>query len=446
MRHTFLGGVHPKEKKSMSRDSELRIFNPTGELVFPLAQHIGKPAIPVIKKGDAVSAGQLIAEADGFVSANIYSSCSGTVKALERRRTVSGDMLDCIVIDNDGQFTTAEGVGEPRDASQMTNEEIIECVKWAGIVGLGGAGFPTHVKLQPKEPEAVKYVIANGAECEPYLTCNDQLMRAQAEAIVAGLRLVLRLFPNAEGVICIERNKPEAIAAMKAAAGEGISVLPLTTKYPQGGEHSLIQCVTGIDYPVAMLPAEVGCIVLNVGTLYAIERAVCHTEPLFTHVLTVSGVVNTPTNFIVRDGTSFAELIEAAGGVKAKGVRKVICGGPMMGLAVGTTEVPVQKTTNGITLFSFDPVQQAEEQKTACLRCGRCTTVCPMGLLPQLMAEAAEHGYYERYEKQLYGLECISCGSCSYICPSKRVLTQVFKQMKTEILAQKRAAQAGGAT
>ncbi len=447
MHHTFRGGVHPDDRKALSRQAPLRRFDPTGEMVFPLAQHIGKPAKAVVKKNDPVLVGQVIGQADGYVSANIISSCSGKVKAVEKRRIISGALAECVVIENDGLFTPIEGLGEPQDTSAMTPDEILSKIQQAGIVGLGGAGFPAHVKLKPANPAAIRYVIANGAECEPYLTCNDQLMRTEARAIIDGLRLVLRLFPNARGYVGIEDNKPEAIEAMRqAAAGiEDIEVLALHTKYPQGGEHNLIQTVTGIDYPVAKLPADVGCVVSNVGSIYAIERAVAHNEPLFTHVLTVSGdAVKEPANFIVRDGTCFRELVEACGGVKGDGPKKVLSGGPMMGFAVGSLDVHVQKTTNGITMMSDDEAETAQAQMTACLHCGRCTTVCPAGLIPQLMADAAENGDYERYEKKLYGLECVACGSCTYICPAKRPLTQIFKQVKAEITAIKRAAQAGG--
>ncbi len=448
MRDTFRGGVHPKEHKDLSRKAALRVFDAKGELVFPLAQHIGKPAKAIVKKGDPVLVGTRIAEADGFVSANVICSCSGTVKAVEKRRTISGAMQECIVVDNDGQYTEAEGIlKQPIDAESLQKQDILSAVKDAGIIGLGGAGFPTHVKLAPKDPLAIKYLIANGAECEPYITCNDQLMRGSAKEIVEGMEIVLKLFPNAQGVIAIENNKPEAIAAMEKAANghKRIRVLGLRTKYPQGGERSLIKVIAGVDYPITKLPADVGCIVDNVGTIYAIGRAVLYHEPLFRHVLTVTGeAVREPSNFIVRDGTSFQELIEAAGGLK-EGVEaaKVISGGPMMGIAVGTTEVPVTKTTNAITVLAEDPVEKADRKMTACLHCGRCTTVCPNGLMPQMMADAVAAGDYERYEKKLFGLDCISCGSCTYICPAKRPLTQTFKQTKSEIMARKRAAQGG---
>ena len=443
---SFRGGVHPAGKKELSRNTPLSKFDPTGELVFPLAQHIGKPAKPIVKKGDPVLVGQVIAEADGYVSANIVCSCSGTVKAIEKRRVIAGTLAECIVVDNDGKFTPVEGMGEATDVSALTNDEILAKIQHAGIVGLGGAGFPTHVKLKPKDPAAIQYVIANGAECEPYLTCNDRLMQEEAETILAGLRIVLRLFPNAKGWVGIENNKPEAVAAMQAAAGKDVTVLALRTKYPQGGEHNLIRTIAGVDYPAAMLPADVGCVVLNVGTLYAIERAVAHNEPLFTHVLTVSGeAVKEPKNLIVRDGTSFLELVDACGGLKEAGIKKALAGGPMMGVALGGLDVPVQKTTNGLTLLADDPTEMPYRQMTTCIRCGRCTTVCPAGLLPQLMADAADMGDFERYEKKVYGLECVACGSCSYVCPAKRPLTQRFRRIKAEIMLQRRAAQAGGA-
>ncbi|MBQ2528179.1 MAG: electron transport complex subunit RsxC, partial [Spirochaetales bacterium] len=365
--------------------------------------------------------------------------------------TISGASVDCIVIENDGQYKAVEGIGVRQDLSSISNEQIVAKVKDAGIIGLGGAGFPTSVKLMPKNPAAIKYIIANGAECEPYITCNDQLMRTEAEGILEGLEIMLRLFPNAQGVVALEDNKPEAVEAMQDAlikrhAENRIKVLPLKTKYPQGGERSLIQVVAGVDFPVSKLPADVGCIVDNVGTIYAIGRAVAYNEPLFTHVLTVTGTaVKNPGNFIVHNGTSVAELVEACGGIKdGVTLKKALSGGPMMGFAMSTLDVPVVKTTNAVTLLAEDEVEKAQSQLTNCLHCGRCTTVCPQGLLPQLMADAVHVGDLERYENKLYGLECISCGSCTYVCPAKRPLTQIFKQTKAEIMAIKRAKAGGG--
>ena len=449
MNLSFRGGVHPKGRKELSREAPLRRFDPApGEMVFPLAQHIGKPAKAVVKKNDPVLVGQKLGEADGFVSACVISSCSGKVKAVEKRRTIAGTMSECVVVENDGLYLPVEGLGKKQNLSQLTNQDILAKVKDAGIIGLGGAGFPTHVKLAPKAPEKIKYLIANGAECEPYITCNDQLMRSRADGIVEGLEIALRLYPNAECVVGIEDNKPEAIAAMqKAVSGkERMRVLPLHTKYPQGGERSLIRVVAGVDYPVSMLPADVGCIVLNVGTAYAIGRAVAWNEPLFEHVLTVTGeAVKVPGNFIARDGTTFAQLLEACGGLKeGTEAKKALSGGPMMGVAVASLEVPIQKNTNALTLLTADPVEKAEKDQTFCLHCGRCSTVCPNGLVPALMADAIHMKDWERYEKKLYGLECIACGCCTYICPARRPLTQIFKQTKAEIMARKRAEQAGG--
>lgn len=440
-RITFRGGVHPDECKEYSKDIPFQVYLPKGNIVLPLNQHIGKPASPVVKKGDPVFVGQLVAQADGFVSANLYSSCSGTVKAIEQHRTVTGVMTPSIVIENDGQFTMAEGIGADRDDTAMSDKEILDCIKWAGIVGLGGAGFPTNVKLMPKNANEIQYIIANGAECEPYITCDDQLMRNYADEIVAGMKIILRLFPQAQGVILIEKNKPEAIASMeKACQGEKISVMAVPTKYPQGGERSIIRVVAGKHLKLGMLPADVGCIVNNVATIRAIYRAVCKTEPLIEKTITVTGdIVKNPVNLFVRIGTSFEELLEAAGGIKEGAeIKKVFCGGPMMGIAMASLDTPVLKNNNALTVLGYDDVQEAQEQMTACLRCGRCNEVCPLGLTPQMMGVAAEKKDYQRYEKKLYGLECIACGSCTYICPAKRPLMQLFKQTKAEIMAAKK--------
>lgn len=442
LRKTFQGGVHPADGKEFARNEPYRTYLPKGDLVFPLNQHIGKPARPVVQKGDTVLAGQLLAEADGFVSANIVSSCSGRVKAVENRKTVAGPSVPCIVVENDGNYTLAEGVGRETDVSALTGSEILDKIKAAGIIGLGGAGFPTHVKLAPKNPQEIEYVIANGAECEPYITCDDQLMRTRAGEIVEGLKIMLRLFPNAKGVILIEENKPEAIKAMEqACAGqEKVCVRAVHTKYPQGGERSVISVVAGKHLKLGMLPADAGCVVDNVATVHAVYRAVCRSEPVMERGFTVSGdAVKSPCNLMVRIGTSFEEVLNEAGGIR-EGVkaRKMLCGGPMMGIALASLDVPVCKNNNALTVLSTDPVAEAEKVQTACLRCGRCNQVCPLGLTPQMMAAAAEKKNYECYEKKLYGLECIACGSCTYICPAKRPLMQLFKQAKAEIMAAKR--------
>ena len=437
---TFHGGVHPAEHKELSKESPLTQLLPKGELVYMTNQHIGKPASPVVKKGDRVLAGQIIAEAGGFVSANIVSSVSGTVKAVEPRKNASGGSAVAIVVENDGEYTLAEGVGVECDTNSLTGQEILSKVQKAGIVGMGGAGFPTHVKLTVKTPEKIDYVIANGAECEPYITCDDQLMRTKAAEIVEGMEYMLRLFPNAKGVVVVENNKPEAIAAMKQACQghDRVYVQPVKTKYPQGGERSLITVITGKHLKLGMLPADAGCVVDNVATIYAIYRAVKFNEPLMERGFTVSGdAVQNPGNFIVKIGTSHQELVDACGGFK-QDPKKVLSGGPMMGFAMTGLEAPICKNNNALTCLTVDEVEIAEGQMTACLRCGRCSRACPLGLSPQLMQVAAIRKDYDRYEHKLYGLDCIGCGCCTYGCPAKRPLMQLFKTTKAEIMATKK--------
>lgn len=439
---TFKGGVHPDGHKDMSLGQPVEAYLPKGDLVFPVNQHIGKPARPVVAKGDTVLAGQIIAEADGYVSANIISSCSGKVKAIEERHNASGARATCIVIENDGQYTMAPGIGHTPHDGTLSNKDILDDIKKAGIVGMGGAGFPTHVKLSVKDPDAIDYVIANGSECEPYITCDDRLMQDESRGIVEGLRLVLQLFPNAQGIIAIEDNKPQAIQAMEAVcAGEKqMHVQPVVAKYPEGGERNLISVISGRDLRYGQLPADVGCVVCNVATLYAIYRAVHKSEPLMERYFTVSGdAVANPRTMIVKIGTSSEELIEAAGGIREGcTVKKVLSGGPMMGIAMSSPEVPVCKNNNALTVMAEDEVELADLKQTACIRCGRCTRSCPIHLIPQMMADAAERRDYDQYEKRLYGLDCIACGSCTYVCPAKRPLMQLFKQTKAEILAAKR--------
>ena len=353
---TFHGGVHPAEHKELSKESPLTQLLPKGELVYMTNQHIGKPASPVVKKGDRVLAGQIIAEAGGFVSANIVSSVSGTVKAVEPRKNASGGSAMAIVVENDGEYTLAEGVGVECDTNGLTGQEILSKVQKAGIVGMGGAGFPTHVKLTVKTPEKIDYVIANGAECEPYITCDDQLMRTKAAEIVEGMEYMLRLFPNAKGVVVVENNKPEAIAAMEQACQghDRVYVQPVKTKYPQGGERSLITVITGKHLKLGMLPADAGCVVDNVATIYAIYRAVKFNEPLMERGFTVSGdAVQNPGNFIVKIGTSHQELVDACGGFK-QDPKKVLSGGPMMGFAMTGLEAPICKNNNALTCLTVD--------------------------------------------------------------------------------------------
>ena len=433
---TFKGGVHPYDGKDLSKDKPIRELLPKGELVYPLSQHIGAPANPIVAVGDAVLRGQKIAEAGGFVSAPIYASVSGKVKAIEPRRVTVGDMVKSIVIESDGEMKEVEYT-ETKDYSSLSGEEIIGRIKEAGIVGMGGAGFPTHVKLSPKEPDKIEYIIANCAECEPYLTSDYRRMIEQPEKLVEGMKIVLKLFPNAKGVFGVEDNKPDCIAKLKELTQNEsrMEVAGLKTKYPQGGERQLIYAVTKRSINSKMLPADAGCIVDNVETLVAIYHAVVLGQPLMNRIFTVTGnAVTDPQNFYICIGTNYRELLEAAGGFKTE-CRKMIAGGPMMGFAMFDLDVPTTKTTSSLLCFTKDEV--AEYESTACINCGRCVEACPELLVPSRLADYSEHGQNDVFEKW-HGLECVECGSCSYICPAKRPLAQSIKTMKKQVLAAKR--------
>jgi electron transport complex protein RnfC len=434
---TFIGGIHPYEGKELSENKPVQVLLPKGELVFPMSQHIGAPAKPLVKKGDHVLAGQKIGEAGGFISANVISSVSGTVKAIEPRRVANGAMVMSVIVENDGEYKTVEGLGEERDPASLTKEEIRNIVKEAGIVGMGGAGFPTHVKLTPKDENAIDYVIVNGAECEPYLTSDYRMMIEEPEKIVGGLKVILQLFDKAKGVIGIENNKPEAIKKLTELVKDEprISVCPLKTKYPQGGERSMIYAVTGRKVNSSMLPADAGCIVDNVDTVISVYMAVCKSTPLMRRIITVTGdAVAEPRNFNVKLGTNYQELLEAAGGFKSE-PEKIISGGPMMGQALFTVDIPVSKTSSALTCFTKDEVSANEP--TACIRCGKCVSVCPSHIIPVMMMDAALRNDCEKFEK-LNGMECMECGSCTYVCPAKRPLTQAFKEMRKTVAANRR--------
>lgn len=419
-------------------DRAVTVLKPTsGEMVYPLSQHIGAPAKAIVKVGDEVLVGQKIAEAGGFISAVVVSSVSGKVKKIEPRVTAGGAKSISIVIENDGQYTAVEGLGEDRDATKLSKQEIRDIVREAGIVGLGGAGFPTNVKLTPKDESKIDYIIVNGAECEPYLTCDYRMMMEEPERLVGGIKVMLQLFENAKAVIGVENNKPKAIEKLRALVKDEpkISVEALRTKYPQGGERSLIYAVTGREINSSMLPADAGCVVDNVNTVMAIYDAVCKKTPILERVITITGdAIKEPQNFKVRTGMNYNDIIEAAGGFKAD-PKKILSGGPMMGQAMYTTDVPVTKNSSSLTCFLEDEVEKNPE--SPCIRCGRCGEVCPEFLVPVLMMKSCMNGDSAGYEK-LYGMECIECGSCSYICPARRPLTQAFKQMKRRIGEERR--------
>ena len=436
---TFIGGIHPYEGKELSENKPVQVLMPKGDLVYPMSQHIGAPAKPLVAKGDHVLVGQKIGEPGGFISACIISSVSGTVKSLEPRMVANGAMVPSIIVENDGMYETVEGFGEDRDPKTLSKEEIRNIVKEAGIVGLGGAGFPTHVKLTPKDESAIDTIIVNGAECEPYLTSDYRMMLEEPLSIIKGLNVILQLFDNAKGVIGIENNKPDAIQKMTELVKDEprITVCPLLTKYPQGGERSLIYAVTGRKINSSMLPADAGCIVDNVDTVISIYNAVCKTTPLIRRIITVTGdAIANPQNYSVRTGTSYKELLEASGGFKTE-PEKIISGGPMMGQALFNLEIPVTKTSSALTAMTKDEV--AIHAPSACIRCGRCVSVCPSHVVPQMMMDAAERSDIERFTA-LNGMECCECGCCTYVCPAKRPLTQAFKEMRKVVAASRKKA------
>ena len=429
---TFKGGIHPYDGKDLTKDEPIREYLPKGDCVYPVSQHIGAPAKPIVKKGDHVLVGQKIAEAGGFVSANIFSSVSGTVKKIEPRLTPAGTVVDSIVIENDGLFESVSFSAKPYQ--KMTREEIIDAIKEAGIVGLGGAGFPTHVKLSPKDSNAIDHIIINAAECEPYITADYRCMMEVPEKMISGLNIMLDLFPNAKGIIGVEDNKPDAIKKLEqlTASESRIQVAPLKTKYPQGAERSLIFATTGRSINSSMLPADAGCIVDNVATAIAIHEAVKEGKPLYERVVTVSGdAVKHPGNFLVKNGTNVAELVEAAGGFTAQ-PEKIISGGPMMGMAMSSLDVPAQKAFSSLLTFVKDPVSAVSA--SACIRCGRCINACPEFLMPTKLAELVDHYQIDRFE-ELNGAECVQCGSCSYVCPAKRPLAQSMAAGRRQVLA-----------
>ncbi len=433
---TFVGGIHPYDGKELSKDKPIRDILPGKELVYPLSQHIGAPAKAIVAKGDRVLAGQKIAESGGFVSAPVHASVSGIVKAIEPRRVVTGDLVTSVVVENDEKYEeTAAAPCKPWDT--MDGKEIVNAVGEAGIVGMGGAGFPTHVKLSPKEPEKIDCVIVNCAECEPYLTSDYRRMLEEPEKLVTGLRIMLRVFGRARGIFAVEDNKPDCIALLRKLTkdDDGISVRPLVTKYPQGAERQLIYAVTGRRINSSMLPADAGCVVNNVDTVAAVCRAVTTGRPLTERIVTVTGdAVREPQNFRVRIGMSYGELAEAAGGFKEP-PQKIICGGPMMGFAMFGLDVPTTKTSTALLAFSRDEVSAKETGP--CINCGRCLEVCPGRVMPSRLADYAAHFDEEAFLRN-HGMECCECGCCSYVCPAGRPLTQQIKSMRKIQLAKKK--------
>lgn len=447
--HTFkIGGIHPEENK-ITAEMPTRVAELPKQAIFPLSQHIGAPAKPVVKRGDKVKVGTLLAEAGGYVSAPIYSSVSGTVAKIDTEFDATDYRKPVIIVNVEGD-EWEEGIDRSdkletlAEHPELTPEEIVSRVKAAGVTGMGGAGFPTHVKLCPPPTAKAECVIVNGVECEPYITSDYRLMMEHADEIVVGLQLLMKAAKVERGYIGIEENKPEAIRLLseKTAHEPGIEVVPLAQKYPQGGEKQLVDAVIKRQVPAPpAIPVNVGAIVQNVGTTFAVYEAVMKRKPLIERYTTVTGkLIKQPGNFLVRIGTPFAQMIEACGGMP-EGDNKVLAGGPMMGRAVISLSTPVCKGTNSITVISGEEAHRKKVQP--CIRCAKCVSVCPMGLEPYLLATLSAFKEFERAESEDI-VSCIACGSCQYTCPSGRPILDNILQGKAAVMGmiRERAAKA----
>ena len=429
---TFRGGVHPYDGKELSKEKPITDYAPGKELVYPLSQHIGAPAKPVVKKGDHVLAGQMIAEAGGFVSAPIHASVSGTVTGIKKILNNMGSKVDAVIIENDEQYESVpDQVTESLDS--LSKEEVLNKIREGGVVGMGGAGFPTHVKLSPKEPDKIEYVLVNGAECEPYLTSDYRRMMDYPDEVIGGLKCMLKLFDNAKGCICIEDNKPDAIELMQKKVADigNMEVFVAKTKYPQGAEKTLIKRVMGRIVPSGGLPADVGVVVDNISTVKAISDAIQTGMPLVERVATVTGEkIKNPGNFVIKIGTSVRELIDYCGGFTDDDVL-VKMGGPMMGFPLNTLDVPMMKGSNGIIAVEPD-----ETKEQPCIKCGRCVDVCPMELSPLYFVKYAKDENWQGM-KDMNVMDCVECRCCQYICSSKIPIINSIKAGKNAVRGMK---------
>ena len=428
MLKTFkIGGVHPPENK-LSAQGEIITLPLPEQVTIPLSQHIGAPAVPTVKKGDQVKVGQIIGQAAGFISANIHSSVSGTVMSLDPVVDASGYPRPAVTIKVEGDEWDENILKDPinKQPGTFTKEEILAAISAAGIVGMGGATFPTQVKLSPPPGSTAEVLIINGVECEPYLTADHRLMLEHGKELIIGIELIMKALGVKRTIVGIENNKRDAIEELGKLArlADGIEICPLKIQYPQGGEKQLIQATTGKFVPSGGLPIAVGAVVQNVGTVYAVYEAVMKHKPLFERVVTVTGKsLKEPGNYLCRIGTPISQLIEAAGGLP-EDTGKVIGGGPMMGKALTNTNIPVTKGTSGILLMRQE--ESARKEYRNCIRCSKCVSVCPMGLEPYYLMLLGEHNKLEMLESEKI-MDCIECGSCSFTCPANRPLLDVIR-------------------
>ena len=438
-----IGGIHPEENK-LTHEAATQVAALPKQAIFPLSQHIGAPASPIVQKGDKVKVGTKIAEAGGFVSAPIYSSVSGTVFKIDTAIDATGYRKPVIIINVEGDeweesIDRSDKLETVEAHPELTPEEIINRVKDAGVTGMGGAGFPTFIKLTPPPTAKAECVIINAVECEPYITADYRLMMEKADEILVGLQLLMMAAKVTTGYIGIETNKPAAIELLTKKCGEvfggtkySVEVVPLKQRYPQGGEKQLVDAVIRRQVPAPpAIPVNVGAIVQNVGTAYAVYEAVMKRKPLFERYTTVTGKhLAHPGNFLVRMGTPMKDLIDACGGMP-EGDNKLLAGGPMMGKALTSVEVPICKGTNSVTILSGDDARRKEPQP--CIRCAKCVGACPMGLEPYLLAKVCEVKNWERAEREDI-VSCIECGSCQFTCPAHRPLLDNIRQGKSTVM------------
>lgn len=434
----FRGGIHPQDKKELSRDRAIETLPVPDRLVVPLSQHIGAPCEPVVAIGDAVKKGQKIGEAKGFVSVPVHAPTSGKVLKIGDFPHPLGKPLSAVEIESDGLDEWTDEIHGQEHFLSLSPDELRGIIQDKGIVGMGGASFPTHVKLSPPEGKTIDTLIINGAECEPYLTADYRLMVEEPEKVIGGMRIMMAILGAKSVFVAIEGNKPEAIEQIRKIVGNDphVAVVALEVKYPQGAEKQLIKTLVNRNVPASGgLPMDVGVLVQNVGTAAAVEQAVRLGIPLIERVVTVTGEgLREPKNLRVRIGTSIGILLEACGGL-TDGPGKLILGGPMMGLSQHSTDVPVIKGTSGVVVLPPSQVQMEEARN--CIRCATCVTVCPMNLLPNVISVFATQGLFDQAEKH-YVLDCIECGACGFGCPARIPLVHLIRYAKAEVMAKKK--------